>query len=694
MTIKYAVNYPNYQTLVANISTVGGNQTTTPTPTNTTQNTTPLQNTQKSYVTDFFIDNDIAFTVANIETAYPLIRLYAEQKLKDPTYNKTKFTTFINDYLTSQYQLQNGIVSETFTNLNKILKDINVTVNNTPVAVNGDNTKLSLYNTLKGFNDKWIAGSDLKTVTLFEDFLFMDRANSDVGDTYIVDIQKVVNRLDTEKNPNMNLMQVVSNILTDNEFMFMAMPAYINFYGIQQAVKNGTPVQDTQVGNSLFGTYLEVDYTKSSPKFLCLYMGNPSEYPKPKENSFNRFGDDSFDLRVPDNPLRISDPNRDFSKTNRVVGFSVDFGIRNQNIFKSIDLDMSEMKNTSESFKVFADMGSSVAGDKVGQQSTSMYSIYKSRSYTCGVQSMGNVMIQPTMYFVLRHVPMFYGPYWIFEVNHNVSERGFDTDFKGTRIPKYSLPNVNNLLVNVNKKVLSSFKEKIKKVIPESGVTTQTTQEIKLTEDPNIVKTPEGQCRDLTKYPTIPFLDISATTYTLNQVISTIKSSTTNTAIRALLLGIAKSRPLNNYNAGSGTFNSINNNIYEILTSKESRSNLNSFITQQSCVTIYGDNTPIAKFPSIQTPTSYMISYYQAYVQMIENLKNINPNVDINVSYGKALAQLVSTTWDTDVAFRDSLNAQQIKDYTEQTLYANNATTYSVITNLFKDSYEYFVSNP
>ncbi len=154
-----------------------------------------------------------------------------------------------------------------------------------------------------------------------------------------------------------------------------------------------------------------------------------------KKNTFNRFGDDSFDLRVPDNPVRREDTNTNYSLSNKVVGFAVDFGIRNQNIFKGLELDMSEMKNTSESFKVFADMGSSVAGDKVAQQSQSLYSIYKSRSYACGVNSMGNAMIQPTMYFVLRHVPMFYGPYWITEVSHNVSERGFDTKFKGTRMP-------------------------------------------------------------------------------------------------------------------------------------------------------------------------------------------------------------------------------------------------------------------
>jgi len=421
-------------------------------------------------------------------------------------------------------------------------------------------------------------------------------------------------------------------------------------------------------------------------------MGNPSEYPKPKENSFNRFGDDSFDLRVPDNPLRVSDPNRDYSKTNKVVGFSVDFGIQNQSIFKTLDLDMSEMKNTSESFKVFADIGSSVAGDKVGQQSTSMYGVYKSRSYSCGVQSMGNVMIQPTMYFVLRHVPMFYGPYWIYEVNHNVSESGFDTDFKGTRIPKYSLPNVDNLLVNVNKKILSSFKEKIKKVIPESGVTAQSPTEKLLTEDPKIITTTEVKCRDTSAYPTIPFLDISASTYTLNEIISVIDSATTNTEIRALLLGIAIISTLNTRN--NLIYNVINNNLYETTTSNAPRGNLATFITEQSCVDISGIKVPIAKFPNILTATNYMISYYQVYSPMIQNLKNVNPNIDVNVSYGKALTQLALTTWKTAAAVTSSLNAQQIKDYVENDLLLNNATTYDAYVKIFKDSYEFFVQNP
>jgi hypothetical protein len=85
-----------------------------------------------------------------------------------------------------------------------------------------------------------------------------------------------------------------------------------------------------------------------------------------------------------------------------------------------------------------------------------MYSIYKSRSYTCGVTSLGNVMIQPTMYFALRHVPLFYGPYWIMEVSHNVTETDFTTKFKGIRMQRYSLTKIDNLVASVNKNVLKT----------------------------------------------------------------------------------------------------------------------------------------------------------------------------------------------------------------------------------------------
>jgi hypothetical protein len=658
-------------------------------PANQPQPVVPLSGTPKSTVADFFIDNDIEFTSDNVIKTYPLIRLYAQKKLDNPNLNKQTFTTLINQFLTDQKSIQEKILNQTFLNLNKDLNNITVK-DNTTNSVTGDVGKLSLYNTLKGFNDKWIAGSDLKYVTLFEDFLFMDRANSDIGDVYVVDVDKIVKRLDTQNNPDMNLMTVVSNILGDNQFMFFAMPAYINFYGIQTAIKNGQAV-DIEIPNSLFGTYLEVDYTKSSPKFLCLYMGNPSEYPKPKENSFIRFDDDSFDLRIPDNPLRISDPKRDYSKTNRVVGFSVDFGIQNQNMFKNLDLDMSEMKNTSESFKVFADIGSSVAGDKVAQQSVSMYSIYKSRSYSCGVESMGNVMIQPTMYFVLRHVPLFYGPYWIYEVDHNISENGFTTKFKGTRIPKYSLPKVDNLLINVNEKILQSYKEKIKKTnTPTSGETILNT-------DPTIKTTKTGidVCKEKTKYTSLPFVEVKRTPLTNEELIPIIKAETTDSRIRALLHGIAITRPINSYQVDLSLLNSINNNLYEISTETKHNGSLDTYLKEQICVDILGTSVALASFLEISTPTKFMVSFYQSIIPLIESLKTLNVDTNEYKQYGKALAQICLTTWDSAVAFGPpALTAEVIKEKITTATNTDVINTYNNYVVVFTTLYENYFLNP
>ena len=79
---------------------------------------------------------------------------------------------------------------------------------------------------------------------------------------------------------------------------------------------------------------------------------------------------------------------------------------------------------------------------------------------------------------------------------------------------------------------------------------------------------------------------------------------------------------------------------------------------------------------------------------MIQNLINVNPNIDVAVRYGKALTQLAATTWETAAAITSSLNAQQIKDYTENTLFLNNATGYDAFVSIFTDSYIYFVQFP
>jgi len=302
-------------------------------------------------------------------------------------------------------------------------------------------------------------------------------------------------------------------------------------------------------------------------------------------------------------------------------------------------------------------------------------------------------MIQPTMYFVLRHVPLFYGPYWIYEVDHNISENGFTTKFKGTRIPKYSLPSVDNLLINVNEKILQSYKEKIKK--------TKTDKEIKdetlVNTDPTITVTKTGldKCKEVTKYTTLPFVEVKRTPFTLEEIIPIIKSSTTDVRLRALLLVIAITRPVNSYDKDLSQITPINNNFYEISTETKHNGSLDTYLTEQTCVDVAGTSRVFASFTETNTSSNFMVSFYQSMIPLIESLKTLNVDTNEYKQYGKALAQLCLTTWDTAVAFGPPpLSAEQIKN--EITTTTNNGVinTYNIYVSLFTEYYEYFVLNP
>ena len=80
----------------------------------------------------------------------------------------------------------------------------------------------------------------------------------------------------------------------------------MNFYNVQDTQKNPTPRPEGTLdfANTLFGTFLNVDYRESSPKFLCYYTNPGSQYPEMKDNPDFKYRDDAFDLRrASDNPL-------------------------------------------------------------------------------------------------------------------------------------------------------------------------------------------------------------------------------------------------------------------------------------------------------------------------------------------------------------------------------------------------------
>jgi hypothetical protein len=433
--------------------------------------------------------------------------------------------------------------------LQKQLPDVGSTPDTAlATALEGPQTKLEYWEAFKALNDKWIAGNDFKTKTLFEDVLLMDRANRNIGDKVLIDVNKLKFRL-TDINPKTSMLTFVQTILVENNFVVMNIPSYVNFYNVQDAVKNPVPKPEgsLEFANTMFGTFLNVDYRNSSAKMVCFYAGKPSEQLDFKNNSNVRFKGDSFDLRrASDNPL-IEDQigKTDWDKSNKVVGFNVDVGPQSQSIFHGFQIDQSAGQATAESLQQTDELVKQSSGKVAGTQNISLYNLYKNRSYACTVSMMGNAMIQPTMYFNLRHVPMFSGTYMIQEVNHSIGPGTFETIFKGTRQSISNLQKVDSYIQTLKTNLLTSIIEKNKQdkqaAIKESGtkqnnVISQTNNTVKeATKNDVNTKTDYPNCKPINTYEKYTNIIPSTTKSKYSDAISIISLNTTDQKLRYLI---------------------------------------------------------------------------------------------------------------------------------------------------------------
>jgi len=412
-----------------------------------------------SYVFDFFRVMDVEFSTPNIERLYTIIRQYITYVTLNGPITRTEFIGYLSTGLDDLYQGQIQMLEETFLKVKEVMPDTpEEKVGEFQSMLESDEQKLELYLQFQTLNNKWISGTDVQNKTIFEDFMFLDRANRDIGSTAIMDVYALKSFTNPE-NAGASFYNLLGSLLDSNYFLFLPLPTYINFYGTQTVNNEAlSRFTSTEEANSLFGTHLEVDTVDTGPKFICMYVGERSQHPDMQTDQY-RYKTDSFLLgRTADNPLFNVCDNP--GKCNKVVAFAVDFGLENQNMFKGISLDQADFQNTSETFSLTQQIADSQSGRDIATQGTSLFNVYRSRSYTCKVEAMGNATIQPTMYFMLRHVPMFNGPYLITKVTHSITPNDMNTSFEGVRSPFYKLPDISNLVARVNKSYLNRVKKK------------------------------------------------------------------------------------------------------------------------------------------------------------------------------------------------------------------------------------------
>ena len=456
-----------------------------------------------SYITDFFVDNNMLFSVPNINLYSELIKIYATRKLLNPTITTGNFRTQIQNFISNGTILQNIVLDRTLAAVRKELPEQSQLPERVIQSViDGQQSKVENYEVFKALNDKWVAGGDYKTKTLFEDMMFLDRASRNIGDTIIIDIFDLQSMLGKNAySESMSVFTLISGILIKNNFTVMPLPAYVNFYNVQDVSGLNIP-QKTQgsleFANSMWGTYLNVDYRNSGPKMICFYAGKPSQYLDLPKGNF-RFRDDSFEMkRASENPL-IEDlkDKKDFGLSNRCVGFNVEIGTRNQNVFYSFSVSQDAGKATSEAINAQLNMIDQASGRNVATQNVSLYNLYKNRSYTCTIQCLGNALLQPTMYFNLQHVPMFNGPYMITDISHNITPGNFETTITGVRQGIFDLPAIDSFLQSINKNLLTKIEQAVlnkKDATPVPGATTDQSKAAKVIQEAKSEREDQNTC--------------------------------------------------------------------------------------------------------------------------------------------------------------------------------------------------------
>jgi hypothetical protein len=593
-----------------------------------------------SYITDFFIDNNILFSVDNVVLLAPIIKMYATQKLKNPTTTVAQFQAQINQYLTNESVLQDNFLNLVLDGVRRDLPDQQQLPEKTIQSViDGQQSKVENYEVFKALNDKWIAGGDYKTKTLFEDILFLDRASRNIGDTILLDVFEMRNMFSQKSlNETMSVYTFISGLLIKNNFTVMNLPAYINFYNVQDV--DGTTIPNRAEGslefaNSLWGTFLDVDYRKSSSKMVCFYVGKPSQYLELPKGNF-RFRDDGFNMsRASENPLIENQVGKkDWAVSNKCVGFTVDIGIRNQNVFYSFSVSQDNGTATSESIATQINISEQASGKNVSTQNASLYNLYKQRSYKCSVVCLGNALLQPTMYFNLRHVPMFNGPYMIQQVEHSIQPGQFQTSFQGIRQGVYDLPAIDSFIQSINQNLLTKVEALLKIKQDKINVLSASTESNKTNntvQSANNTKGTTNECESQVlpiylskKYQSTNAVLTKMTEKEFADVLKRIMPN--NPELATIIYCIAYLRTFQkDSNSKLGKFNGWNNNFATAPLNVDYGQIDGTFLSTYSCVNLNPNpstkgTTPVANFASIDNFVSFMTARLQERVQQVLDL--------------------------------------------------------------------------
>jgi hypothetical protein len=197
----------------------------------------------------------------------------------------------------------------------------NATYNNGPIEVNlefNDDTKNSIYYTLKNLYDRWLSmqthedfrlysvdeendikrekmtngGRLLKDRSEFVNFIYVDSFYNDISKKFMVNPEKLFKLLRDQFDGTVtyNILEFIGRLCQDNKLLFRCLPVYSNVYSVDTFSEIFTPHSlydgSTRTGRRIGNTYM-IMYTYEPSHFLNIEQD--------KSDGVN-YNNDSFDI--------------------------------------------------------------------------------------------------------------------------------------------------------------------------------------------------------------------------------------------------------------------------------------------------------------------------------------------------------------------------------------------------------------
>ena len=416
----------------------------------------------------FFEINNISANEINMKKFKGIISVYCQWLKNNPSGDMDNFKSFIGGTALGGVESKlDTYIDSMFTEFGSLVKDDEITQNTESNTMLGDNYAVygATYRSLKNLNDTWIGGRiSWKNNNIAKLFKYLDFHNNPIGDEFIMDTSVLKDYYNSENKPK-SIGSFISLLLQKNSLSEpISLGASTNYFG--NLVSGSDNIQDAvEVANTIFGVHTNV-FSKSLPGFVVYFRSHTSEYLNIVKSDYGYKDDGLYAAGNKKNglsrSLTDSEQQKIIREGNRAVSFNVDFGVQNQNMFNNFAITSYEGTKSSDQLKVAEAVANQNNGAPTTTIATNLLELMKTRVYGCTIQSMGNVMIQPFMYFNLRYVPIYSGTYLILSVEHSMSpDTGIMTSFTGVRVSNAGTGKLEVAMVKASKNLLDNLIKKL-----------------------------------------------------------------------------------------------------------------------------------------------------------------------------------------------------------------------------------------